>query len=358
MAALGFVQAAPAAEQVTSIPGYPAFTNFQMYSGYSPINGTSKEVHYMLLTSQNDPVNDPLVIWFNGGPGCSSMLAWAQEHGPFLQSNTDMTFAENPYSWNKFANMLYIEQPAGVGYSYCDVKNHPEDCKHDDNSIAKDNLRAILNWFEKYPEFKSNELYISGESYGGIYVPYTSNAIYHHNQIAKTTGEFQPNLKGFMVGNGVTNWKYDTSPAYLKMGFWHSLIDQKTYNAMTEQKCDFSQLSFDITPSKACMDLFDKFNKGVEKVNIYNIFGYCYGLKEGDEGYAAANELGIYTVGGQIKTYKKGLTAKDYTPWAWHGDLRAASGLKETPPCVNGQFIIKFLNDPAVRQALHIPDKI
>jgi len=91
-----------------------------MYSGYSSIAHTSKEIHYMFLTSQNDPVNDPVVIWFNGGPGCSSMLAWAQEHGPFLQADTSADFHENVHSWNKFANMLYIEQPAGVGYSYCD----------------------------------------------------------------------------------------------------------------------------------------------------------------------------------------------------------------------------------------------
>lgn len=143
--------AKPLEERVTSIPGYPEFSNFEMYSGYVPIGKTSKQIHYMFLTSQGDPTNDPVVIWYNGGPGCSSMLAWAQEHGPFLQSNTNSTFSENSHSWNKFANMLYIEQPAGVGFSYCDHENHPEDCSHNDNSVAADNLQAILNWYEKYP---------------------------------------------------------------------------------------------------------------------------------------------------------------------------------------------------------------
>jgi len=271
---LGLAAAKPQSERVTSIPGYPAFDNFEMYSGYAPIGETSKRIHYMFLTSQNDPKNDPVVIWFNGGPGCSSMLAFAQEHGPFLQSNTNQTFHENEHSWNKFSNMLYIEQPAGVGYSYCDFTNHPEDCSHSDNSIAKDNLAAILAWYEKYPEFKEHDLFISGESYGGIYVPYTANAIYHHNKEMKMTGGFQPNLQGFMVGNGVTNWKYDTTVAYLKMGFWHSLYDYKTYQQIQELKCDFTMIDFDIMPSKECVDLFTKFSDDTAKVNIYNIFGY------------------------------------------------------------------------------------
>jgi carboxypeptidase C (cathepsin A) len=309
---------------------------FDMYSGYVPIDGTSKMIHYLFVTSQNDPVNDPLVIWFNGGPGCSSMLAFAQEHGPFLQSNINETFTENKYSWNKFANMLYIEQPAGVGYSYCDFNNHPEDCQHNDNTIAKDNLAAILNWFEKFPEYKPNNLYISGESYGGIYVPYTSNAIYHHNQIAKTTGAFQPNLQGFMVGNGVTNWKLDTSPAYLKMGFWHSLYDYDTYLNMTALNCDFSGVNFGRNPTPDCEKIFDKFNTLVQDVNIYNIFGFCYGLDPSSSNVFKSNEIGITSVGGQIKTYKKSFTADDYTPWATHKAYKQKKGLKETPPCVNG----------------------
>lgn len=90
----------------------------------------------------------------------------------------------------------------------------------------------MLAWFEKYSDYKKNELYISGESYAGIYVPYLVNQIHHHNMANLGTDVFMPNLKGMMVGNGVTNWKYDTYPAYLEMGYWHSLYDTTTYDAM------------------------------------------------------------------------------------------------------------------------------
>lgn len=139
---------------------------------------------------------------------------------------------------------MYIEQPAGVGYSYCDFTNHPQDCVFDDNEVARDNLEVILKWFDKYPEFKNNDLYIAGESYGGIYVPYTTNSLYHYIQSNLNTGKFLPNLKGWMVGNGVTNWNYDTTPGYLEMAYWHSLYDSNTYEAMKELKCDFSNQDF------------------------------------------------------------------------------------------------------------------
>lgn len=72
------------------------------------------------------------------------MLGWAQEHGPFVMENGGTEFHENAYSWNKGANMLYIESPAGVGFSYCDGF---KDCSFTDDSSSKDNLSAVLAWF-------------------------------------------------------------------------------------------------------------------------------------------------------------------------------------------------------------------
>ncbi len=88
----------------------------------------------------------------------------------------------------------------------------------------------ILGWYEKYPEFKANELYLSGESYGGIYVPYMAKYIDTYNTQNQENSVFKPNLTGFAVGNGVTNWAYDTANAFLEMGYWHSLYDTVLYD--------------------------------------------------------------------------------------------------------------------------------
>ena len=136
-----------------------------MYSGFIQLEGTTKSFHYILAESQRDRTKDPFFIWFNGGPGCSSMLAFIKEHGPFILDDGATQFRENPYSWNKEASILYIEMPAGVGYSTCETK---EDCTFDDDSTAADTMQVVLKWFEKYPEYKELDLYITGESYAGV----------------------------------------------------------------------------------------------------------------------------------------------------------------------------------------------
>jgi serine carboxypeptidase-like clade 2 len=158
------------------------------------------------------------------------MLGLVQEHGPYVMDNGGNSFHSNDYSWNKEANMLYIEAPAGVGYSYCIDQRDCE--KFDDNNSAEDNLNALLYFFEyKFPERKKNDLYISGESYAGIYVPYLVNQLDAFNtKWAGNPNVFKPNLKGFMVGNGVTNWQFDTMNAYIEMAYWHGIYSDSMWD--------------------------------------------------------------------------------------------------------------------------------
>lgn len=160
-------RAFPAEELVTSLDQQPDLS-FGLYSGYVSIPNTKKQLHYMVALSQNDWKNDPVIVWFNGGPGCSSMLGWAQEHGPYVIEDGTNNFVRNDYSWNTEATMIYVESPAGVGYSICGDKT---ECNFDDDNSAQDNLQALLGIMEKYSELKTNKLWISGESYAGIYVP-------------------------------------------------------------------------------------------------------------------------------------------------------------------------------------------
>lgn len=206
------------------------------------------------------------------------MLGFMQEHGPWVLPDGGTTLVRNEYAWNKEANVLYIEQPAGVGFSTCDQGS--ADCAHDDNSSAEDNLKVVLAWFEKFPEFKANDLYISGESYAGIYVPYLVNAIHHYNQEHLTDSQFKPNLKGMMVGNGVTNWKYDTEPAYIEMAYWHRLFDDKVYDQMLEKNCDYSGVALGRLPTGDCLQLYQDFTDSVTTINMYDIFGTCWGAKD------------------------------------------------------------------------------
>jgi carboxypeptidase C (cathepsin A) len=113
--------------------------------------------------------------------------------------------------------MVYIESPAGVGYSYVDGTEIPE---YTDESSAEDNYLALKAFFAagKFDELKDNDVYISGESYAGIYVPFLAHKILVEKK------DTSIKLQGILVGNGVTDLKYDND-ALWAMGFWHNVID-------------------------------------------------------------------------------------------------------------------------------------
>ena len=255
--------------------------------------------------------------------------------------------------------MLYIESPAGVGFSEC---GEAGGCSYDDDESAMDNLHAILYFFtQKFPELQANDLYISGESYAGIYVPYVSYYIDQYLQNnTKTTGIYKPNLKGYLVGNGVTNWKYDTTPAYVEMAFWHGLYDLDTYNAMKQNNCTYQWAGLDLDNSTVvCKDLLTKFNNLVTNINVYDVYGTCYqnGVRSEAFELYSANDLGFAKVNNGLKAYKKTYTAADYTPFLFNKH-NTEKRLKNLPPCTFGNPIIAYLNSPSVRKLLHIPDHI
>ena len=105
------------------------------------------------------PEEKPLVLWLNGGPGCSSLGGMFTELGPFvLDANLNITL--NPYSFNRVANILFLEQPAGVGFSYPNVPAN-------DETTAVDTVTALRNFLQAHPELDGRDFYVMGESYGG-----------------------------------------------------------------------------------------------------------------------------------------------------------------------------------------------
>ncbi|MCP9258664.1 Carboxypeptidase [Dirofilaria immitis] len=116
--------------QIFNLPGLTYTINFNQYSGY--LNASKGNyLHYWLVESQNDPSIDPLIIWFNGGPGCSSLLSLLIGNGPFHPNRDGLTLYENIFSWNKLANVLYIDSPRQVGFSYQDWAINPDNTFND-----------------------------------------------------------------------------------------------------------------------------------------------------------------------------------------------------------------------------------
>jgi carboxypeptidase C (cathepsin A) len=172
-AALGLSGAAVVNDSVPFLPGLEQALPSALYSGYmEPSRGHF--LHYIFMESWNDPATDPVIVWMNGGPGSSSMGGLFTELGPFVTSDESFpngpdtgpyTVKLNPYTWNANASVIYLEQPAGVGFSYC---NPASPCAFNDATQADDTFAFLEKFFEGFPEFKDNEFYLTAESYGGV----------------------------------------------------------------------------------------------------------------------------------------------------------------------------------------------
>jgi len=238
---------AAAIDLITELPGLSFDVSFNQFSGYLNISST-KHVFYWFIESENDPSTDPVVFWTNGGPGCSGFIGLLQEHGPF-QVIEDLTLIKNDFSWNLYANMLYVESPVSVGFSYSDDPDVDYQCS--DSSVANDNYDLILAFYEKFPQYRDNEFFLTSESYGGHYLPSLAKVIVESNDAVGEDSDDYINFVGFMVGNPYTdpveNMKgmFDT--------FWgHQLVPQHVYEQW-EKECKFSITSYYSNPT--CVEL-------------------------------------------------------------------------------------------------------
>ncbi|KAM5581205.1 hypothetical protein ABKV19_010436 [Rosa sericea] len=251
------------ADRIVSLPGQPK-VSFQQFSGYVTVNHKVGRALFYWLTEAavKDPLSKPLVIWLNGGPGCSSVAYGASEEiGPFRINKTASGLYLNKFSWNTEANLLFLETPAGVGFSYSNRSADLFDTG--DGRTAKDSLNFIIGWLDRFPRYKNREVYLTGESYAGHYVPQLAKAIIIYNENSK----HPINLKGIMVGNAVTDNYYDNLGT---VTYWwsHAMISDKTYKQLIHT-CDFRNQK----NSDECESLYsyamDKEFGNIDQYNIY-----------------------------------------------------------------------------------------
>ncbi|XP_006004686.2 lysosomal protective protein-like [Latimeria chalumnae] len=263
-----------APDQITYLPGLSEMPSFKQWSGYLQA-GPNKYFHYWFVESQNNPSTDPLVLWLNGGPGCSSMEGLLAENGPF-HINNDGSLYLNQYSWNTVANMLYMESPAGVGYSY----STNGDYQTYDEQVATDNYLALQSFFSKFPNFVGNDFYIFAESCGGVYAPTLAYQI--------VTGSAQINFKGFGVGNGMSSYDLnDQSLVYF--GYYHGLFGEDVWAELKQYCCSYGSCNFYKNTNSYCANLVSQVLYMIQDtgLNIYSLYSPCWGGVKYNQRYAA-----------------------------------------------------------------------
>jgi len=147
-------------------------------------------LHYWFAMGEQEGALErlPLVLWLNGGPGSSSILGMLMEMGPLLINSTG-GLMRNPYAWTKQANVLVLESPGGVGFSYCAAMQANGSCSNTDDSTARAARAALQDFFAtKFPELRELPFFITGESYAGVYIPTLAAEILAHAPEIKLTG--------------------------------------------------------------------------------------------------------------------------------------------------------------------------
>lgn len=174
----------------------------QQIKGYLDIRDDA-HLWFIMFESRSDPSNDPLVLWLNGGPGCSSSTGMLFELGPCWVSNQGESTTYNVHSWNTKANLLFLDQPLQVGYSYSDSGETVDNSK----DSAKDVYAFLQLFFARFPKYADLPFTIAAESYGGHYAPHIGAEIHRQNKALEPdmTDRIKINLDSLMIGNGLTD---------------------------------------------------------------------------------------------------------------------------------------------------------
>ncbi|XVF88548.1 hypothetical protein PTKIN_Ptkin19aG0059300 [Pterospermum kingtungense] len=257
------VLASQEADRVIDLPGQPQI-DFKHHAGYVTVNEShGRALFYWFFEAQCQPEKRPLLLWLNGGPGCSSIgYGQSEELGPFFPQKDGSTLRLNPHSWNKVANLLFVESPIGVGFSYTNTTSDEDDLG--DTLTALDSHAFLVNWFKRFPQFKSHDFYISGESYGGHYVPQLAEVILGSNKLVNLSDYI--NLKGFMIGNALLDDETDQI-GMVDYAWDHAVISDRVYNNI-KTNCNFSNSEL----TDDCIEAIVKFFYSYRYIDMYSLY--------------------------------------------------------------------------------------
>ncbi|KAL6309774.1 alpha/beta-hydrolase [Sparassis latifolia] len=183
-------------------------------------------LYFVMIKARRSADKERVMFWFNGGPGCSSFDGLMMEIGPWrVDGKGGLKRVEG--GWEEYITMVYVDQPAGTGFSYTGT-NH---LLHELPDAAEQFVQFLNNFYKVFPEYRSVDTYLGGESYAGQYIPYFADAVLRSS--------LKIPLRGAAIGNGWIDGRHQY-PAYLDYAVKHNLVelnseDWKRGKTMTEQ---------------------------------------------------------------------------------------------------------------------------
>jgi len=320
-------------DEVLSLPGWDGSLPSRHYSGFvrSPESLRDASFFYYLVESEGQPDTDPLVVWMNGGPGASSLYGLFGELGP-LQLDSDSLLVDppalyyNPEGWQTQANLLAIDQPPPTGFSYCggDVGGDMASCGNwTDEDAALENYKFLLEWVHEFPEFESRDLFITGESYAGVYVPLLADLIYE----GMRGGETSLNLRGVAIGDGVARPSpKDSQWLHVQFMYGHGQVSTRLYEAILDTCTEAALRNNSYASMPGCPELLETMDTAIGDFYEYNLYDQC--------AHGAAALLGSLDSVASATVLRGGLN--DYA-------------------CGSDEAIATWVSRPDVQAAMHVP---
>jgi hypothetical protein len=208
----------------------------------------------------------PCLVCSSGGPGCSGLVGFFTEMGPWrpIHNEADeVSLIPNPFSWNLRANLVYLEQPVGVGFSYEVIhEKESEDVDTEpigDQTSVQDMLTALVQFFVRYPERKLNDVYLASESYGGHYIPELAQLLFDRSDADTGTDtdihHLKTQLRGLLIGNPLVS--FGTGIAARGLTFWNfQLIPRSLWVRYETEGCADMDLTLEEF-SESCWEMLD-----------------------------------------------------------------------------------------------------
>ncbi|XP_076886635.1 serine carboxypeptidase-like 18 [Bidens hawaiensis] len=230
--------------------------------------GKNEEIQlfYYFVESQNNPEEDPLICYIPGGPGTSALLGLLYGIGPLMinvdDGPTNATFSLNQDSWTKMASIIFLDIPAGTGFSYAKTKDASISS---DSNVADQAHDFVRRFLIDHPKFLKNPLYIGGISYMGLLTPAITLKIYKGNE----RGD-QPtlNIQGYILGSPLTN-KFTDFNSRFEYAHRMALISDDIYEPAIEN-CNGNYLNID-SANFLCAQSLQRYKQCTDQININNI---------------------------------------------------------------------------------------
>ncbi|KAJ0480804.1 putative peptidase S10, serine carboxypeptidase, alpha/Beta hydrolase [Helianthus annuus] len=253
---------------IKNLPGFHGDLPFTLETGYVEVGDDNGiQFFYYFVESQRDPLHDPLLLYLTGGPGTPALYPFMYQIGPLtidLEHSTknNVVLEINPNSWTKAANVIFLDLPTGVGFSYATTS---EASRSSDSMLALHTYEFLKKWLLDHQRFRNNPLYISGISYMGILAPVVTLEAYKGNEQGKQP---QLNIQGCLIISPLTD-KFGDFNSRLEFAHRLALISDDIYKSAKES-CHGNYVDKDPN-NRLCWNSLQRMDECTSGINPSNI---------------------------------------------------------------------------------------